>query len=186
MLLVGEIITELEFTDEAKDEYAKVKSTSRADDIKGNPIYKQKSVNGGGLLVMGKTDGSGTVRIGVITVSDNVQSVWWVPICWGNNHAMCGDSATCWGFVCIPKQQQGGPCTHDIHCLKERCGDERGALWCVDCTQDDQCGNGEFCDYHTLSKAAYLTCRQLVSCETRRWTCCETRSASSTAHLLLS
>jgi hypothetical protein len=95
----------------------------------------------------------GTVRIGIITVKDNVKSVWWLPICWANNHAMCGDDAACWGFICIPKQDLEKPCLHDIHCKNNRCGDERGALWCVSCSQDHHCNQTdsygietEFCE----------------------------------------
>ena len=78
---------------------------------------------------------------------------------------MCGDNAACWGFVCIPKQELGKPCTHDVHCLSKQCGDDRAALWCVSCTQDEQCSANQFCEVMVDQIAAgkYLQCQPLVS-----------------------
>jgi hypothetical protein len=170
------------FTDRAKSAYAKYESKLAKDQPRpvNSPIEETRTVSGGGLLVKGAIiNGKSTVRIGFVNIRNNADSVWWLPIYWDNNHAQCGDDATCWAFVCIPKQDLGKPCTHDIHCKDwidgtgtrqpGRCGDERGALWCVSCSQDEHCASDKFCRvmapidiFRPWEIKEYLTCRPKV------------------------
>jgi hypothetical protein len=172
VLLMGTVSTSVGFTDRAKSAYAKYESKLAKDQPKpvNSPIEETRTVNGGGLLIKGAIiNGKSTVRIGFVSIRNNADSVWWLPICWDDNHAMCGDDATCWAFVCIPKQDLGYPCTHDVHCKNNRCGDERGALWCVSCSQDHHCGANEYCSvmapidiFRPWEIKEYLTCRPKV------------------------
>ncbi len=173
VLLLGTVSTSVGFTDRAKSAYARYESKLEKGQPRpaNSPIEETRNVNGGGLLIKGAIiNGKSTVRIGVVTIKDNADSVWWLPICWDDNHAMCGDDATCWAFVCVPKQDLGRPCTHDVHCKNNRCGDKRFALWCVSCSQDHHCDkNKEYCSVMVPDPVIkpwtvkeYLTCRPKV------------------------
>ncbi len=173
VLLFGTVSTSVGFTNRAKSAYAKYESRLAKDQPRpaNSPIEETRTVNGGGLLIKGAIiKGKSTVRIGFVSIKDNVDSVWWLPICWDDNHAMCGDGFTCWAFVCIPKQDLGQPCVHDVHCKNDRCGDERYALWCVSCSQDYHCGANEYCSVmapvdltRPWEGKEYLTCVEKVS-----------------------
>ncbi len=62
-MLLGEFKTTVGFTDQAKKEVDAYKVKPE-----GNPVNTRSAVNGLGLLIMGKTDGSGTVRIIIIII----------------------------------------------------------------------------------------------------------------------
>lgn len=103
---------------------------------------KVQSASSVGLALRGSMDGH-VVRIGYIA---GEQKIHWIPVCWNDNHDMCGPGHTCWAFICLPKMDSGLPCTHDVHCKSGHCGDEKGALWCVQCSQDEHCAADQFCE----------------------------------------
>ncbi len=69
-------------------------------------------------------------------------------------------SPGCRGFVCVPLSNLGGPCTASKDCKSGMCGASVGALWCVQCTRDADCGDGSFCERNPFQPdgRSFLTC----------------------------
>jgi hypothetical protein len=130
----------------------------------GDPKYDEAKANmalaGGqvqaavsaGLALRGSLDGR-IWRFGFIAGDLKIK---WIPLCWNDNHEMCGPDYACWAFICLPKMDNGLPCTHDVHCKSSHCADEKGALWCVECSQDEHCPSNQFCEAGLTGVGAFF------------------------------